>query len=401
MNDLLWIPDWPTQFSLLTITAVILIVGALSARVISPLLRIPEISAFLLCGFLIGPSGISLLPAGTIPGIETLADLALGLVLFELGRRIDVGWLIRERWTLLTSLAQGLCVFLGLLATLLAYDIPLNLALLTAALGCTTSPLIPLRISQELESEGQVTERVLHAVVLQCSLGFALFVGGLQSLHITQSADWFTILLHPSYLIFGSIALGYLASRIVRLLSWLFQGRAELQLVVVLGMVFLLVEANDLLKLSPLMSLLVFGVSSRGYSGNIALQTPTSSFGNYFVFAFLFVTLGTTLQISFRLETFGLALIISAVRWLLLMIPSTLLARANGLSLWHGVLWGSTLFPMTSLTIVLVNHTAELYPGIGYELTNLLGAMLLITYTIGPLITWWSIRLSGEARHNA
>jgi hypothetical protein len=89
------------------------------------------------------------------------------------------------------------------------------------------------------------------------------------------------------------------------------------------------------------------------------------------------------------------------VRWLLLVLPAIALARKNGLTVKRGALWGSALFPMSTVTVILVNHAAGLYPEFGVELTNLVGSVLLITYVLGPLVTWWSLKLSGEAKPNA
>jgi Kef-type K+ transport system membrane component KefB len=401
MNELLWMPSWPSQFSLLTAVALMLIAGGLSARLLSPALKIPETSAFLVCGLVLGPSVLGLVSAEALPGLATLADYALGLVLFELGRRVDPVWLVRERWALATSLIQGLLVFAGLFLALQLMGIGPLLSLMVAALGCAGSPAISLRISQELQAEGQVTERMLHAVVVQSLLGFTLFAVALQSLHISQSSHWLTTLVHPLYLLLGSAGLGVAASIVLRYAARLLGQRPELQQLLTLSAIGLLVEVNDLLKLAPMVSLLVFGLASRGYGQRNAIATPESQLGNYVVFAFLFVYLGSTLRIDFHITTLAIGVVLLLVRWLLLTLPTIVLARKNGLTVKRGALWGSALFPMSTVTVILVNHAAGLYPEFGVELANLVGSVLLITYVLGPLVTWWSLKISGEAKPNA
>ncbi len=401
MNELPWMPAWPSQFSLLTAVAVMLISGGLLARLLAKTLRIPETSGFLLSGLLLGPSVLSLVSADSLPGLATLADYALGLVLVELGRRVDPVWLVRERWALVTGLAQGLLVFLGLLVTLNLFGVSPLLAMMVAALGCASSPAITLRIGQELGAEGQVTERLLHAVVIQSILGFGLFAIALQSLHWSQSVSWLTTLAHPLYLLLGSAALGGFASLLVGYVSRLLGQQTQLQQLLILSAVGLLVEANDLLKLAPMVSLLIFGLASRGYGRHPALPNPESPFGRYVVFAFLFVYLGTTLRIDFQFGAIAIGAAVLMVRWVLLILPPVLLAAKNGLTLRRGALWGSALFPMSSMAVILVNHATTLYPEFGQGAANLLGSVLLLTYIVGPLITWWSIKLSGEARPDA
>ncbi len=399
MNELLWAPSWPSQFSLLAAGALMLIAGSLAARLVSSTTRIPEISAFLLCGLVLGPSGLSLISAESVAGLVTLADLALGLVLFELGRRVDPIWLVSERWALITAMAQGLFVFAGLFTMLSFFDVAPIVALLTAALGCASSPALTLRIIEESKAEGQITERSLHAIAVQCLLAVSLYAIGLQSLHVSQAAHWLVTLAHPAYLLLGSTVMGLLASAIIRFALRFLSKRSELQLLLTLSFIALLVEANELMQLSPMVSLLVFGITSRGYGLREELQDPASSFTNYVVFAFLFIYLGTTLKLSFGATELLLGLAIVCCRWVFLVLPSLALARQNGLSMRQGALLSGVLFPMSSLSILLVSHATMFYPEFGQTLAGLVGSALLITYVLGPFISWWSIRESGEAKN--
>lgn len=400
MDELLWVPQWPSQFSLLAACALMLASGVLAARVLSPTLRIPEITAFLLCGLLLGPSGLAIVSSDSVAGLAALADLALGIVLFALGRRIDPVWLLKERWALLTGVAQGLTVFIGLAAMLISMGTSPMLAMMTASLGCASSPAIIVRIIQETKAEGQVTERLAHSVAISCLLGFFLFTLSLQSLHIAQDASWTTTLAHPIYLFAGSIALGGLASWLVSLAARLLAKRPELQRLLVFAVIALLVEANDLLKLSPLVSLLIFGIASRGYGKRPALLAFRSGATDDLIFAFLFVYLGTTLHAAFDTSML-LALALVGTRLLLLIVVSAALSRANGLTVSKGALWGSALLPMSGMSIVLVSHATNLYPDMGPELSQILALALIVTHAIGPLATWWSLRLAGEAKNRA
>jgi hypothetical protein len=173
---------------------------------------------------------------------------------------------------------------------------------------------------------------MLHAVALQCIFAVGIFALCFQVLHVSQAADWKTALGHPIYLTVGSVVLGFVMSRIALFLSNLLQPRVALQQLVVIGFIVILVEANDLLRLSPLISLLVFGIGSRGYGKNAALQPASSGVSRQLVFAFFLVYLGSTLVVDFRPEPLLLGVGIFVFRWILLLLPSVLLSRKNGLS---------------------------------------------------------------------
>jgi hypothetical protein len=67
-------------------------------------------------------------------------DLALGLVLFDLGRRMDLQWMKRE-WTLAaTGLAESLLAFGAVFATLLWFDVRAVKAGIAAAIAWPPRP---------------------------------------------------------------------------------------------------------------------------------------------------------------------------------------------------------------------------------------------------------------------
>lgn len=400
MNELLWLPTWPSQFSLLTVLALMLLIGGLAARILCPILRVPEISVYLLCGLLLGPTGLSIVSARTAPGIETLANLAMGFVLFELGRRVDLSWLRYERWALITGVTQFICVFIALATAFLAIGADGATAFMAAALGATASPAIIARITQETHSEGQVTERLLHAVAIQCLMGFFVFVMGLQIMHVSYATTSPITLLQPAYLFFGSVMLGWLASIIANRLSRMLKSNSTAQIVLLISVILLLVEANQLLKLSPLVSILIFGMRAHGHRDEPMLISTEPVFTASLLYIFLFVYLGTTINIALSQGMLMLGLVIMAVRWLMLVLPSIVLARRNGLTAAKGLCLGSAMLPTSTLSVLFLGHASSFYPEFGTEVTRLLGAMLLITYAIGPLVTWWAMRLCGEARSN-
>ena len=244
MNELLWGSQWPSQFSLLAAAALMLICGALAVRVLSSTLRLPEVTAFILCGLFLGPSGVGLVSAETVSGLSILADVALGLILFDLGRHVDPVWLLRERWALITALTQTLTVFVGVALLLVNLGTEPLLAAMMASLVCAGSPVISFWVAQESKAEGQVTNRMLHAVALQCIFAVGIFALCFQVLHVSQAADWKTALGHPIYLTAGSIVLGLVMSRIALFLSNLLQPRIALQQLVVIGFIVILVEAD-------------------------------------------------------------------------------------------------------------------------------------------------------------
>jgi Kef-type K+ transport system membrane component KefB len=101
----------------------------------------------------------------TWAALQSLAwifDLALGWVLVELGQRMDLRWLLRNRALAATAVLEYALTW-GLAALVLT---SLGLAWLPAAVAATlaahSSPVLLSTLLAQWRSEGQVTERALH-----------------------------------------------------------------------------------------------------------------------------------------------------------------------------------------------------------------------------------------------
>ena len=83
-----------------------LLVAWVAGEVGHRLTRLPRISLYSLTGFALGSSQLGLLPDGNA-AILLLANMAFGLILFELGYRINLRWLRANPWIGVSGLAEA------------------------------------------------------------------------------------------------------------------------------------------------------------------------------------------------------------------------------------------------------------------------------------------------------
>ena len=131
---------------------------------------LPRISFYGLVGFALASPQIGVLPAPDSGPVALLADIAFGLILFELGYRINLRWLHANPWLGVAGLAESLLTFAVVYLVAIAFGSPQLIALMMAALSMGTSPATVVRVINEQRSSGQVTERVLHLTALNLSL---------------------------------------------------------------------------------------------------------------------------------------------------------------------------------------------------------------------------------------
>jgi len=119
--------------------AAIYLVAALVAGGLALLVRLPPLVGFLVTGFALHAAGVE-----ELPGLQTMADLGVTLLLFGIGLKLDLRTLLRTDVWLTTVVHLGFSVLIGV--ALLLGIAPLGLAVLTEA-GLGEMALISLALS--------------------------------------------------------------------------------------------------------------------------------------------------------------------------------------------------------------------------------------------------------------
>ncbi len=109
---------------------------------------LPRISFYGLVGFaLASPSSASCRRRPATGAVPVLADVAFGLILFELGYRINLRWLRTNPWIGISGLVESLATFVAVYLIALAFGTPQLTALMLASLSMATSPATVVRVS--------------------------------------------------------------------------------------------------------------------------------------------------------------------------------------------------------------------------------------------------------------
>ena len=206
----------------------VLVSSALVLGIIGDLLRLPRVTSYLIAGVLLGPSLCGLVTGPALHHLEPIADIAMALVLFNLGARFSVNYLRKIRKHI-TPLAIGdlLATFFFVTVGLLLFGQSLSMSLMLGCLAMATAPATTILVLRELRSDGPVTESAQALVAvnnLACVLvfelllfGFLLFDGS-QSMNLGEQAGRFAWTFLGSALIgvaFGlivSFATGFLST---------------------------------------------------------------------------------------------------------------------------------------------------------------------------------------------
>jgi len=392
-----FVPDWPPALGELVAFGTLLLAGLIGGEGLHRLLSLPRITGYVLAGIALGPECLGVVRAPLLDESRLIVDLALGLIMFELGARFDAAWFARNRWLFIAALGESLGAFFAIYAGLLWLGYTPLLAGCAAAVGTATSPAVVLLVAHEQRASGQITERMLLFTAVNCATAFVALMLFLPLLHLEHRADWRSALLHPMYLLFGAALLGYLACRLMLWLARWLGKREDRQFVLLVAAVILLVGLARAVEVTVVVALLSFGMLARNLDRDHVLVPLQFGYAGQLLFVVLFVITGASLDFSLLGPAAAVAAAFIVLRFLGKAAAILAFARLSGLRPGGAGLLSVALLPMSGLAVIMVWDTAVLFPSFGMELAALVLSAVAILELFGPLATQAALRLAGEA----
>ncbi len=390
------LPGWPPSGNDFLLFGVILLAGVVGGEIAHRSKYFPRITGFVASGFLLGPSVTSLISADMLSQARIFTDIALGLILFQLGLQLDMTHLRQNRTLLLSSIAEGLLSFSAIYLVLTMLGIGSLHAALVAAVGVSSSPAVVLLVAREFNAQGPVTERALSHVAMNNFLSFFLFTLLLPFLHYSQQTGWSVIMLQPFYQAGASLVLAYLLARLcIRIARHLGQNENQ-QFALLVGVIIVAIGLSAMLHCSNLLTLLATGVLVRNLDVEDDLMMVEFGHAGDIFFVLLFVIAGANLHVHALITVWWTALAFVGVRFVGKTLGLLILAPFSSLSFRQTSLLGLTLVPMAGMAIGLTDSLSSLYPVFSQELTAIVLGSVTILETVGPILTEFALKRAGE-----
>ena len=396
MDDIAFLPSFPLAAANMILVGAILLCGLAVGQIFVKVLRLPRITGFVAAGLMLGPGVLGLLDQAMLGELSIFVDISLGLILFELGRRLDFRWLTHDRWLLASSVAESLLSFLFVYGTLRFFSVAPVYSATAAAIAMATSPAVLIMIVHDQRAKGPLTERLLALTALNNVFAFLLIALLFGFVHLEYRADWLRATLHPLYLIAGSTGLGFLAFLAARTLARWLGKREDSQFVMLLGLIVGTVGCAISFKLSVLLALLAVGVFAKNLDRDHDLMAVEFGPGGQFFLVMLFVITGAGLRPSELAVTGAVGAAFVLARLAGKLVGLGLFAPLSGISQKKALLLGVGMVPMSAIAVVMVQGASALYPEFGATLSSIVLSAVVILELVGPLATQWALRRAGE-----
>jgi len=252
-----------------------------------------------------------------------------------------------------------------------------------------------LLVVKELGAKGPLTDRSLMLVAMNNILSFLAYTALLPFIHYAHNSGWEIAVLEPLYVLGVSLGIaGVFAWLLLRLARMLPKDETT-QFALLIGMVVGTVGVAQLANGSMLLSLLALGVMTRNLDRHSHVLPVDFGNGGEIFFVILFVVAGARLHLA-DLSSAGFAAVAFVLARFVGKSAGVMLLTRAGLDFRQSALTGLTLVPMAGMAIGLTQMTAARYPEFAATLSAIVLGAIVILETIGPLLTEYALKQSGE-----
>lgn len=395
-DRLLFLPPFPDQIDSLALFSGILVVGLLAGEWLHARLGFPKVVGYILAGILFGPSLLGLISAESLAQMRPVADAALGLLLLEIGRRLDVGWLrINPRllWGALGESALSFGLIFGY--ALIGVGLSAGWSAATAAITMASAPAVVLITTEENMSQGQVTERTVLHTAISCAASFVVFAFVLGLLHAEESAEWLNAVVHPLWVVGGALLIAWLAASCALAVAAVVPRRSLSQVFFLVAWALFAVGVARMLSVPVFLTLFVMGVFLAAQDRKKTLAHTELPEGHWLLAIILFVVTGASLpwhDFSWwtLLQAAGLLVVRAAAKFLGVWLTGGPLGAAKKAFVAMGIQ------PLSATEIFMAAEIASLYPAVGGPALALPLFAAALMELLGPILCREALRRAGE-----
>jgi Kef-type K+ transport system membrane component KefB len=400
--DLSFLPDWPPVFPAAVAVAALALLAAAFGEVAARWLKAPRLLGYLAAGAFFGAGGYVLralnmeqLPTATL---QFSLEFTAAIIAFDLGQRVSFGWLRRNPALLGASVLESGLTFAIVFAALRWLEVAPLASALIATVSMSTSPAVVLAVTREARSQGQVTERVLLLTALNSIYAVVLTTLLLAWARVETRGLLDDYLLHPLYLIAGSLALAALGARVLLLVAGFVGRDRAAQLTLMLAVVWIVFASALALRLSPLLASLACGAFARAFDRQRRFSGGDFGLVSALALMLFFALSAATVDLGVLLNAGLPALAVVLARSACKVTAVGLMAPLTGIVWRKGLLIGLGLLPMSAIALMLTQQVTQIDPQLGAQAGAVLLASVIVFQIVGALTLVYALRSSGEAR---
>lgn len=364
---------------------------------LTKLLGLPNVSAYIVAGILIGPSVLRLIPAELVGHMGFISDIALTFIAFGVGQffKKEVMGALGCKIIVITVLESVLAGIVVTLVLGLCFRLSWDTALILGAIATATAPASTMMTIKQYKAEGDFVNILLQVVALDdavCLLVYSAVVAVVEatSMGAVTASD---VLLPIGYNLLALVA-GFLCGLALSKLMTDHRTRAN-RLILAVAMLAGLSALCSMVDISPLLACMVVGATYVNFKQDEYLFRQVDHFSPP-IMSLFFVISGMNLRLE-TLKTVGIV----GVAYFLVRIIGKYAGAYAGCALTktpHATrnYLGLALIPQAGVSIGLAVLTERIMPGPASALVSTIILSSAVLYElIGPACAKASLILAG------
>ncbi|MGN1004922.1 MAG: cation:proton antiporter [Aristaeellaceae bacterium] len=245
--------------------ALMLFLGFAMTR-ITKRLRLPNVTAYIVTGILIGPYCLDLIPGRIIDGMDFISDIALAFIAFSVGEFFRLSTLKKSGMGVILITLMEACMASVLIFIVCYWVLGVNLpfSIVLAALASATAPASTMMTIRQTHAHGDFVDTLLQVVALDdvvSLVAYSIAISVAISSMGAGSGESRNMLLEigkPLAINLGVLGLGGVFGVLLKLL--LGKRSADNRLIVSIALLFAFCGVCALLDVSPLLGCMSMGM---------------------------------------------------------------------------------------------------------------------------------------------
>lgn len=401
--------------------AVAIIAGLMMTRLIKPL-HLPDVTAYLVTGVVIGPyllgalgvPGLGFNSGADVSALEPVSNMALGFIAFAIGNEFRLGELKKTGRAatvigILQAFAAAVVTDVALILVHFAMPDKLSVpaAITLGAIATATAPAATLMVVRQYKAKGKLTDLLLPIVALDDAVGLVVFAVSFGVAKAIQSGavDMISVLVDPLLEIVLSLVLGAVLGAVLTFLEKQFLSNSN-RLSLTIGFVLLTVALSSIefkvgLVTVSFSSLLVCMMLGTVFCNLCPLSFDLMERADRWtapLFVFFFVMSGAGLELS----VFGdIAVVAIGVIYVVIRAVGKYFGSYGGcriMKLDEKVTknLGVALFPQAGVALGMCVTASTLGNGDGEMVRNIVLFAILVYELVGPMLTKRALIRAGD-----
>lgn len=204
----------------------ITLLGGFILGKLAELIKIPEITGYIVAGIILGPSVLNVISVDTVAHFDIITNFVLGIIAYQIGTELWLPKVKKSGKSILTiTLVQAIATAAIVLVVVYLIDGRLWLALTLSAIATATAPAPIMVIIKKIKAKGPVIDTVVPVTGIDDIIGviiFGLFTTIAVSLIAGDALSIHNALIEPLIEVSLSILIGGVIGSILGLVSKVF-----------------------------------------------------------------------------------------------------------------------------------------------------------------------------------